>query len=498
MLSSGSAASAKNARPGLRSDEDHRDRDHLDRARDRERDQQHGVVDLLDVGVGVGHQLTGLRPVVEREVQRLEVGDEPHAQVALDAPSRARTRRSGGCRCTTACTAPTSRIRNIQLRAAVQSAFATPWLTAAPASAGTATRADRPDQAGEDAEEHHPAVHAHRLAHQPPAGLAPRACVVHGSPRRVRHAALAHLRGHEAAVPAAPGRGGYQRPPDDPCQVFGRATWLRRTATPRRCALLGLVQHVDDLVADELLALEQLVAQRDHEVAVVVEQRVHVGLGLVEQPLDRRPRVFVGEHLADDPLRDRTRLDRLERHERAGHAERADHLRRDACRVREVAARPGARLAEEQLLGRHAAERDLHRAHELRTGARVALLVVGVREQTERVPALDDRQHFELAVLTDEVRDDRVPGFVRRDRALLFVGVLDRLLQTDLLGHLRLLDVAPVHGVAARRAAPTRAPRRRGARSSPACTRRSSPRARRGALPCRARERAPSCRGSSR
>ena len=36
---------------------------------------------------------------------------------------------------------------------------------------------------------------------------------------------------------------------------------------------------------------------------------------------------------------------------------------------------------------------------ELGTGARVALLVVGVREQTERVAALDDRQHLELAVL---------------------------------------------------------------------------------------------------
>ena len=41
-------------------------------------------------------------------------------------------------------------------------------------------------------------------------------------------------------------------------------------------------------------------------------------------------------------------------------------------------------------------------------GLREALLVVGVREQTERVAALDDRQHLELAVLADEVRDGRV------------------------------------------------------------------------------------------
>ena len=80
-------------------------------------------------------------------------------------------------------------------------------------------------------------------------------------------------------------------------------------------------------------------------------------------------------------------------------------------------------------------------ADELGAGARVALLVVGVREQAERVAALDDRQHLELAVLADEVRDDRVTGLVRRDRALLLVRVLDRLLEPDLLGHLRLLDV---------------------------------------------------------
>ena len=54
-------------------------------ARDRERDQQHDRVDLLDVGVRVGHELAGLRLVVEREVQPLQVREEPHAQVGLDA-----------------------------------------------------------------------------------------------------------------------------------------------------------------------------------------------------------------------------------------------------------------------------------------------------------------------------------------------------------------------------------------------------------------------------
>ena len=41
------------------------------------------VLDLLQVGVGPAHQLAGLGPVVEREVQPLEVGEHPVAQVGL-------------------------------------------------------------------------------------------------------------------------------------------------------------------------------------------------------------------------------------------------------------------------------------------------------------------------------------------------------------------------------------------------------------------------------
>ena len=50
-----------------------------------------------------------------------------------------------------------------------------------------------------------------------------------------------------------------------------------------------------------------------------------------------------------------------------------------------------------------------------------------------------------------------MPGLVGRDRALLFLGVLDGLLETDLLGHLRLLHVVPVH----RRAAVAQRPHER-------------------------------------
>ena len=59
--------------------------DHRERARRRQREQDHHGLDLLDVGVGPGHQLAGLRFVVESEVQALEMGEEPLAQVRLGA-----------------------------------------------------------------------------------------------------------------------------------------------------------------------------------------------------------------------------------------------------------------------------------------------------------------------------------------------------------------------------------------------------------------------------
>ena len=58
--------------------------EHGDAVGDRERDHHHERLDLLEVGVGPAHQLTGLGAVVEREVEPLEVGEEPLAQVGLD------------------------------------------------------------------------------------------------------------------------------------------------------------------------------------------------------------------------------------------------------------------------------------------------------------------------------------------------------------------------------------------------------------------------------
>src|SRR5438309_276459 len=78
---------------------------------------------------------------------------------------------------------------------------------------------------------------------------------------------------------------------------------LRRRVVFERLARLGFAQRVDDLFAHELGLFEQLVAQCDDEMAVIVEQHLHVGLCLREQLLDGGARVLVAEHLADDALR---------------------------------------------------------------------------------------------------------------------------------------------------------------------------------------------------
>ena len=64
-------------------------------------------LDLLDVGVGARHELTGLGLVVEREVQALEVREQPVAQVGLD-PVRDAERGVAAEPVPTPCTTPTS------------------------------------------------------------------------------------------------------------------------------------------------------------------------------------------------------------------------------------------------------------------------------------------------------------------------------------------------------------------------------------------------------
>ena len=151
--------------------EDDHDRDHLDRAGDRQRDEQDHVVDLLDVGVRVRHQLAGLGLVVETEVQALQVRDEPHADVGLDAPGepergvaaesgadglhRADGDDRGGER---------PRHRGIT--------FGDPLVDRRARQDRNRYASDGPDESGDDAEDHEVRVGGDRLGHQPPALLA--------------------------------------------------------------------------------------------------------------------------------------------------------------------------------------------------------------------------------------------------------------------------------------------------------------------------------------
>src|SRR3954468_10896849 len=137
----------------------------------------------------------------------------------------------------------------------------------------------------------------------------------------------------------------------------------------------------EDLLADELVARDQRVAQRDDDVAVVLEELADAALLLIEDLLDLLASVPVREHTADEVLRaDRALGDRVVGDERPRHPERADHLRGERRRRREVVRRPGPALAEEQLLGHEATEGDRDRRFDLRACAGEALLLVAVGE----------------------------------------------------------------------------------------------------------------------
>ena len=99
MLRSGNAASANKREPGTLQHEHDATASIVNTLAIVSGISSTTQVDLLDVGVRVRHQLTGLRVVVEREVQTLQVRDEPHAQVGLDADTRGGTRRTAAGRC---------------------------------------------------------------------------------------------------------------------------------------------------------------------------------------------------------------------------------------------------------------------------------------------------------------------------------------------------------------------------------------------------------------
>ena len=56
---------------------------HREQTRDRQRDEDDDGLHLLNIGVRPRHELTGLRLVMEREVQALEVREQPVAKIGL-------------------------------------------------------------------------------------------------------------------------------------------------------------------------------------------------------------------------------------------------------------------------------------------------------------------------------------------------------------------------------------------------------------------------------
>ena len=87
MLRNGRLPSASSVSSGSIVEQDDGDGEHRDGVGDRQRDHHDERLDLLEVGVGAAHELTGLRVVVEAEVELLDVREEPVAQVSLD-PAR--------------------------------------------------------------------------------------------------------------------------------------------------------------------------------------------------------------------------------------------------------------------------------------------------------------------------------------------------------------------------------------------------------------------------
>src|SRR4051794_28743046 len=122
----------------------------------------------------------------------------------------------------------------------------------------------------------------------------------------------------------------------------------------------GTLEHCLDLATDELVPLDERVAQRRDQVLVVIELCPDERLLLLKQLFHASARVAVAEDPADEVgVVERACLHGCERHQRARHACRTDHLRGDVGRVREVTAGTGRDVTEEQLLGALSGHGDL-------------------------------------------------------------------------------------------------------------------------------------------
>ena len=169
---------------------------------------------------------------------------------------------------------------------------------------------------------------------------------------------------------------------------------------------------------------------------LVGRQQLPGDLLLVGQDrLDGRTPSRIRQHPTDQVrVGQRALLDRREADQRAAHAHRADHLRRDRGGVGQVPAGAGGDVAEEQLLGDLASHRDLDQGEHLAARAGEHVLAVAVGEHAQGVAALDDAQDLQAPVRGHQVRHRGVPGLVGGDQPGLVRGVGHRLAHADLLG----------------------------------------------------------------
>src|SRR3954451_11197631 len=148
-------------------------------------------------------------------------------------------------------------------------------------------------------------------------------------------------------------------------RVYGRGRRNRASGTVRD----RLLDDLEDVVANELVALEERLDEPGVDVAVLLQ---HGGDPLTlggQDVFDLLLGLGVREHLADEVrLRKGPVGNGLVADQRAGHAERTDPLRGTTGRVCEVVSWPGPRLAEAQLLGGDPAERDRDAALDLGAG----------------------------------------------------------------------------------------------------------------------------------
>ncbi len=261
-----------------------------------------------------------------------------------------------------------------------------------------------------------------------------------------------------------------------------------------------LLDDLEDVLAHQLVAVDQRVAQGRVDVAVLGQDRL--------APAPSAPRGCPPPAACPRCRRAPCRRGSRRRTARATRRRRRSATR--PCRTNPPCSRPASWRARGRAAG-PVPDSPMHSSSatsppsaiampasisDLR--AREALLLLAVREQSEGAAALDDREHLEAPVLAEQVGDRGVTRLVRRHGLAVGVRVGRGLLQPDLLGELGLHHVLEVHLAAARRGAPPAGPRRTGARSSRACSRRSRARCARAAWGRRAARGASCDRGRSR